>query len=155
MMLERDQLKVYKITFNYSKNIIPENEWYQVTDDIFTTPGFWEHIPLWKDAAKVVALLIEQHEVYILTKPWVNYEKSILEKMSWIRQYLPFFNTEHVIFTGQKHLLKGDYIIDDAPQYLELPGLKTIAMDYPYNKQYKVDLRVKTWEQIGKYFEVL
>ena len=152
-ILDRDQLLSYKIPSNVPT--IPENRWDELINNIFITPGFWESIPLWEDAVRIMAELVEKHDVFIVTKPWIHYDRCSMEKIHWIQDHLPFFNLENFICTGHKHLLKGDFIIDDAPQYMTIDnGIKIIAFDYPYNRQFKVHFRALSWLDIGDFFGV-
>lgn len=153
LRIGRDELYVYRITDNFPK-LISKESWFQITNDIFTTPGFWENIPIFEDAARVMAELVEVHDVYILTKPWIHYQRCEEEKKEWIKKHLPFFNLENVIFTGHKHLLKGDFFIDDAPDYMEINHTPVIAFAYPYNKEYETHFRAYSWKDIGKFFDV-
>jgi 5'(3')-deoxyribonucleotidase len=151
-LLDRDQLLHYKITLNIPS--IPDEQWFEITNRIFTTPHFWENLEIWEDAARVVSELACRHSVYIVTKPWVHYRNCTVEKINWIEKHLPFFNLENVMFTGDKHLLKGDYLIEDAPQYMDFKDIKVIAIDYPYNRDFKVHLRARDWNDIEEFFGV-
>lgn len=154
MRIGRDQLYVYGITDNFP-NIIPQAQGNQIRNDIFTTPGFWENIPIYEDAARVMAELVDVYDVYILTQPWIHYDKCVHEKYEWIKNHLPFFDLSKVIFTANKHLIVGDYFIDDAPNHLEeITHGEKIAYAYPYNKECKADHRVYSWKDIGKFFNV-
>lgn len=152
MRIGREELYVYRITDNFPE--IPKAQWFNITNDIFTTPGFWENIPVMEDAPRVMAELIEEYNVYILTKPWIHYDKCIAEKYNWIRTHFPFFDLNKVVFTGDKHLLTGDWFIDDAPDYMSGLQGDIIAMAYPYNKEFKTNVRVSNWKEIGKFFNV-
>jgi 5'(3')-deoxyribonucleotidase len=59
-------------------------------------------------------------------------------------------------FTRSKHLVSGDYLIDDAPDFLTAPvqGLESrICVDYPFNQGIPSDLRVKSLTEAVKYLE--
>lgn len=57
--------------------------------------------------------LSEHFDVYILsTAPWSN-PHALLEKMEWVKEYLPNAY-KNVIFSHHKDLNIGDYLIDDS-----------------------------------------
>ena len=59
-------------------------------------------------------------------------------------------------FTKSKHLVSGDYLIDDAPEFLTAPvrGLESrICIDYPFNQGIPSDLRVKSLTEAVKFLE--
>jgi 5'(3')-deoxyribonucleotidase len=50
-------------------------------------------------------------------------------------------------FTKSKHLVAGDYLIDDAPEFLTAPSQELesrICIDYPFNQGIPSDFRVKS-----------
>ena len=57
--------------------------------------------------------LSEHFDVYILsTGPWSN-PNSFVEKVEWVKEYLPNAY-KNVIFSHHKDLNRGDYLIDDS-----------------------------------------
>ena len=68
-------------------------------------------------AIDAVHKLSKLYDVYILsTSPWLN-PTALQDKLDWVKKY--FGDDERnifykrVIFSHNKHLLKGDYLIDD------------------------------------------
>lgn len=152
MTLKREELNHYRLTENFP-DIIDEDDWFTVTNKIFCTPGIWNRMPAMPDISEVMSLLCREHNVYILTKPWIYSETVWYEKVEWIKTHLPHFDLSNLIYSSNKRMIKADYIIDDAPEYLSLHnGVKTIAMDYPYNRGIKVDYRVNNWKDIEGFF---
>ncbi len=155
MTLKREELLNYKLTSNFL-NIVKDEDWFNVTNKIFCTPGIWERMPAMPHINEVITLLSEKHNVYILTKPWIHSKTVWYEKAAWIQKHLPNFNLSNLIYCANKKMIKADYIIDDAPEYLSMNnGVKTIAMDYPYNHDLKVDYRVNDWNDIKEIFRTL
>ncbi|MET3731309.1 5' nucleotidase, NT5C type [Moheibacter stercoris] len=61
---------------------------------------------------EAVAELEKHYDVYILsTAPWANIH-SWSQKRIWVEKHLPTM-FKKLILTHHKHLLKGDYLIDD------------------------------------------
>ena len=75
--------------------------------------GFFEKLQPMPKAIESYNKLAEHFDVYILsTGPWSN-PHSLLEKMHWIKQYLPKAY-KNVIFSHHKDLNIGHYLIDDS-----------------------------------------
>lgn len=118
---------------------------------IFNTPGFWESIPIYENAANVMKKICQKHDVFIVTAPWISNIKCYEEKRLWIEKHLPFFDVSKIIFTKYKHLLQGDIIIDDCPENIINSECQwKIKMSYPYNKNAK-GIDAVTWFDIEKY----
>ena len=57
--------------------------------------------------------LSKVYELYILsTSPWEN-ETALPDKLAWVKKYLGEVAYKRVIFSHNKHLQLGDYLIDD------------------------------------------
>lgn len=77
------------------------------------TKGFFRNLKPFENAIESYNLLSEYFEVYILTTaPWSN-PSSLVEKMEWIKEYLPNAY-KNVIFSHHKELNIGAYLIDDS-----------------------------------------
>lgn len=80
-------------------------------------PGLFDLMEPMPGAIEAVTELAKQFDTYILsTAPWLN-PSSWTSKISWIHRYFgsekdsPLY--KRVIISHNKHLLKGDYLIDD------------------------------------------
>lgn len=121
------------------------------THEMFSLQGFWETMPIQPHAQEVLRELYEKHDVYIVTCPWPTSENCIPEKIRWIENHLPFFDRRRIVFACEKKLLTGDVIIDDSPRYLNDNNCKkSIAFDYPYNRDSNADYHAKDWLDIQK-----
>jgi 5'(3')-deoxyribonucleotidase len=118
---------------------------------IFNTPGFWENIPIYNNAAKVMEKLNKEHDVFIVTAPWTPAEGCYLEKKKWVEKYLPFFDIDKIIYTKHKYLLNGDIIIDDCPEHLINNRCRwQIKIWYPFNEHIP-GLDAATWNDVATY----
>ena len=76
-------------------------------------PGFFRNLKPMEDAINSYNLLNKYFEVYILsTGPWSN-PLSLVEKVEWVKEYLPDAY-KNIIFSHHKNLNIGDYLIDDS-----------------------------------------
>ncbi len=122
---------------------------------IFNTLGFWENIPIYDNAAQVMEQLYKKHDVYIVTAPWVEAPNCYLEKANWVKKNLPFFDVNKIIYTKFKHLLLGDVIVDDNPEYLVNNMCRwQIKMWYPFNEKINA-LDAANWLDIQAYISEL
>lgn len=124
-------------------------------NQIFDTPGFWESIPIYDGAAEVMEHLNKEHEIFIVTAPWVRAKGCYVEKRNWLEKHLPFIDPSRIIYTSHKYLLKGDIIIDDCPEYIINNSCRwTIKMWYPFNEGIPA-MDAATWKDIEIYVDNL
>lgn len=75
--------------------------------------GFFRSLKPMPKAIESYNLLSKYFDVYILsTAPWST-PTSLVEKIEWIKEYLPGAY-KNVIFSHHKELNIGDYLIDDS-----------------------------------------
>ena len=76
-------------------------------------PGFFRRLKPFEGAIEAYNLLSKYFDVYILsTAPWSN-PLALVEKIEWIKEYLPNAY-KNVIFSHHKELNIGHYLIDDS-----------------------------------------
>lgn len=76
-------------------------------------PGFFRTLPPVENAIESFLKLSKDFDTYILsTAPWNN-PTALTDKKEWIKQYLGDVAKKRVIFSHQKNLNYGDYLIDD------------------------------------------
>lgn len=71
-------------------------------------------------------------------------------KMEWLAKYFPFISWKQVIFCGVKDSIKGDIMIDDEPQNLDVFDGRKILFTQFYNVNVSKPgyTRVDNWAQI-------
>lgn len=75
--------------------------------------GFFRNLKPIKNAIESYNKLDKYFDVYILsTSPWSK-PNALMEKLEWIKKYLPNAY-KNVIFSHHKNLNIGDYLIDDS-----------------------------------------
>ena len=75
--------------------------------------GFFRNLKPMLGTIESYNKLSEHFDVYILsTGPWSN-PASFVEKVEWVKKYLPNAY-KNVIFSHHKDLNRGDYLIDDS-----------------------------------------
>ena len=119
--------------------------------EIFNTSGFWENIPIYDKAAKVMERLCKKHDVFIVSAPWLDAPDCYIQKRKWVEKHLPFFDVSKIIFTSHKYLLQGDIMIDDCPEHIINNKCRwTIKMWYPFNENIP-GMDAANWDDIEEY----
>lgn len=74
-------------------------------------------------------------DMKICTSP-VRSPYCMMEKYLWIEHYLGYDWLKDLIFTKDKTMIRGDYLIDDKPEITGLytPHWEHIVFDQPYNR---------------------
>ena len=76
-------------------------------------PGIFSRMKPIDGALEAFEKLNEHFDVYILsTAPWEN-PTALNDKLAWIKQNIGDLVKKRVIFSHNKHLNMGDYLIDD------------------------------------------
>ena len=124
---------------------------------ILYNSALFENLQIVEGAKEALEDLNELHDIIIVSDAQGD-ESIITGKLRWLHKHLPFINCrEQVIFTANKHLIKGDILIEDGPFILESDDPIKILIDRPYNKDY-IDPRIKrynTWKEIYEYIDTL
>ena len=83
------------------------------------------------------ALRKKGHKVYIVTAtasenwPW---------KITWLKKYFPFFNTDNVVRMMDKSLFKCQVMIEDClDQLMKNKLCHKVCLDYPWNRDENKD----------------
>lgn len=93
-------------------------------------------------AVEGFAMLCERYDVFIVTAVMKNCSRTYDAKLGWLWRHFPWFDRSRVIFTSQKHLVHGDFLIDDSVTNLDAwvradPAGERIPvlMDRPFNQE--------------------
>ncbi len=118
---------------------------------LFKSKAMWDSLtPIEGSKDGLQKLLDAGHRVFIVTAtatenwPW---------KISWLKKYFPFFNTNNVVRLIDKSLFKCDILIEDCLEQLINHKLcHRVCLDYPWNQtlnDYVYDIRrAKNWKEI-------
>lgn len=98
-------------------------------------------------AMKAFRRLLESYQVYVVADS-PNYDLGYVKAVQeWTREVVNVPAYRHLIFTNQKNLLYGDYLID--------PSSENGASDFMGTRIAFGSDTFKTWEEIMEYFERL
>lgn len=96
----------------------------------------------------------EKIEMYIVT---AAHPRTVEAKFAWIEKHLPFFPKKQVIVCSAKHMIKGDYLLDDGMHNIydfAKAGGKPIVFERSHNREeiHKFPT-VDGWIAFEKYLE--
>ena len=93
---------------------------------------------------KAVRQLIEHYQVFFVAPALSSVPSSYSETTSWLEEYVNVPAWGHTVFTNQRHLLYGDYLIGKKKE----EGAMATLLEYGSDT-------FKTWEDIIEYFSRL
>lgn len=92
------------------------------------------------------------HAVYIVTATSGRSVRAKMEKCLF--KYFPYLTWQDVIITWNKHLIKGDILIDDGVHNLLGGDYAKILFSAPYNRDFNAEdngmIRVENWTEAMK-----
>lgn len=112
--------------------------------------GFCSTIRPYPGAKSFLKML---EDVHIVTKPW-NSPTWSWERSRWLEEHFGIDKSK-IIFTGLKHMVHGDVLIEDNADNLnqwseENPRGAGILLDRPWNRDHPLlegSIRVKTYDE--------
>lgn len=139
-------LNKYPFTENFED---PQHR--KLVSAIYSEPGFFEKLtPI--DGAIIALHEMEADpniEVFICTTPLLSSPASASEKLQWINKYLGSDWSSRLVITCDKSLLKGKWLIDDAPRVHALsnkPSWTLIQFARPHNHKRSKIQRLEHWK---------
>ena len=120
-------------------------ERYIRSDDFFSSLSVFPH------SQRVLERLQERYEVYIATAA-MEVPTSFTAKFEWLGQHFPFIRPSHIVFCGDKGILRGDFLIDDNPRQLRRFRGEGILYNAPANAFVTGFRRVANWLEVEKTF---
>jgi len=101
------------VDFESGIDELSEQTYQEYEDDIDEVPGFFRDLPPIEGAIDAFQKLSKQYDVYILsTAPWRN-PSAWIDKLLWVKKHLSQAAHKRLILSHNKHLNRGDYLIDD------------------------------------------
>ena len=113
--------------------------------------GFFRDLPVMEDSQEVLQELSERFDLYIVTAA-MEFRNSFEDKYDWLREHFPFISWRNVVFCGDKHIIKTDWLIDDTPYNLKNFSGTPILYTSSHNTEEDRFHRVNNWQEIREYF---
>lgn len=103
-------------------------------------------------AIAAVKKLSERFTIYIVSAA-MEFPQSLTEKREWLAQHFPDISWRHIIFCGDKSIIKTDYMIDDHAKNLDYCQGKPIMFPAFHNHTQQHHPKPGYWEAITSFFE--
>ncbi len=120
-------------------------EAYLRSEDFFAVLG------VMPESQRVLYALQQQYEVFIATAA-MEIPTSFTPKYRWLGQHFPFIPTSHIVFCGDKSIIRADYLIDDNPRQLRRFQGEGILYTAHHNIDEHSFRRVNDWLDVEKMF---
>ncbi len=130
----------------YVRDDYPENLRDKVKD-LYGAPGFFLGLQPVEGSVEAVKTMYKLgYDVRICSSPLSRYENCVLEKYQWVEEYLGRDFTKRMIFSKDKAIIRGHFLIDDKPviKGAEEAEWEHVIYDSPYNRDIRKNRRI-TW----------
>jgi 5'(3')-deoxyribonucleotidase len=112
---------------------------------------FFEHLAVIPHSQRVLERLQRRYDVYIATAV-MEFPQAFVPKYEWLKRNFPFIPPSHIVFCGNKGIVRGDFLIDDNPRELRLFRGEAIMYSSPANALVQEFRRVNSWLDIEELF---
>ena len=122
-----------------------------VLDSHLRSPDFFEVLQVMPESQRVMRRLQMNYEVFIATAA-MEVPTSFEQKFRWLERHFPFVPASHIVYCGDKGILRADFLIDDNPRQLRRFEGEGILFSSPHNLGVKGYRRVKDWLEVEAMF---
>jgi 5'(3')-deoxyribonucleotidase len=105
------------------------------------------------ESQRVLQRLHMNYEVFIATAA-MEVPTSFQAKYRWLAKHFPFIPASHIVYCGDKSILRADYLIDDNPRQLRRFSGEGILYSAQHNLNVTGFSRVKDWLEVEAMFLV-
>ena len=141
------QLKMKECLGKEAWQCVPKAHQQSIKDHVWQT-GFFKNLKVIPDSQEVLSELSKRYEVYIASAA-MQFPNSLVEKSDWLDEFFPFIPWQKRILCGDKHILKGNVLIDDRSYNLKSFNGKTIMFTSPHNINIVGFDRANSWKEIA------
>jgi 5'(3')-deoxyribonucleotidase len=130
--------------------VVPEAH-HEILDDYLRAEDFFADLDVMADAPRVLAALQERYEIFIASAA-MEVPTSFNAKYNWLERHFPFIPHTHIVFCGDKSILKADFLIDDNPRQLAAFAGEGILYEATHNVNVTGYRRVRDWAAVEALF---
>ena len=123
----------------------PMLEMYLRSEDFFAV------LDVMPESQRVMKALQQKYEVFIATAA-MEVPTSFAAKYHWLERHFPFIPASHIVYCGDKGILRADYLIDDNPRQLRRFSGEGILYSAQHNLNVTGFPRVKDWLEVEGMF---
>ena len=122
---------------------------------IIASDGFFASLsPVTNSVSSIKEMASSGNNVVVCTSDIYMSPTSLADKRAWVQKHLGHDFAKTMIFTRDKTLIRGNYLIDDKPEItgLLVPHWEHIIFDQPFNRNIINKARIKqdwlNWRKI-------
>lgn len=112
---------------------------------------FFEELDVLPGAVETLERLQAHYEIFVATAA-MEFPNSFASKFRWLQKNFPFIHYRQYVYCGDKSILRGDYLIDDMPRYLQRFQGQGVLFSSPHNALVTGYPRVENWAEAEEYF---
>jgi 5'(3')-deoxyribonucleotidase len=120
-------------------------------EEYLRSEDFFAVLEVMPESQRVLKALQQKYEVFIATAA-MEVPTSFAAKYKWLERHFPFIPSSHIVFCGDKGILRADYLIDDNPRQLQRFAGQGVLYTAPHNVNVKGFRRVKDWLEVEALF---
>ncbi len=130
---------------------VVDQERHPALEAYLRSEDFFAVLEVMPEAQRVLYALQSRYEVFIATAA-MEVPTSFVAKYKWLERHFPFIAPSHIVFCGNKSILKADFLIDDNPRQLRMFSGEGILYTSPHNIAETGFRRVKDWLEVEALF---
>lgn len=127
--------------------------------ELLRSNGFTEGMKPLKGSVEAVHAISERgHQIFFCTSLVTDFSNTLRDRVQWIGKWFGPEWKKRVIFTHDKTMIRGDFLIDDSPSKskgLYEPTWKYIVFDSSHNENYENEFRIYDWENMDAIFSII
>ena len=120
-------------------------------EEYLRSDDFFDVLEVMPETQRVMKALQQKYEVFIATAA-MEIPTSFTAKYRWLGKHFPFMPASHIVYCGDKGILRADYLIDDNPRQLRRFEGEGILYTSPHNVNVTGYRRVKDWLEVEALF---
>lgn len=125
------------------------------TNEILREDGFFANLPIVPGAREaILTLRATRYTIFLCTSDIFANKTGLRDKRTWVQKYLGEDFAKAMIFTRDKTLIRGDYLIDDRPavQGALEPAWEHVIFDQPFNRDVvnkkRINIDWSNWKEL-------
>jgi len=130
--------------------VVPPHH-HEALDDYLRAEDFFADLEVMPESQRVLEALQRRYEIFIASAA-MEVPTSFNAKYLWLERHFPFIPHTHIVFCGDKSILRADYLIDDNPRQLQAFEGTGILYEAPHNVAVNGYTRVRNWLDVEELF---
>ncbi|MEK7615692.1 MAG: 5'-3'-deoxyribonucleotidase [Patescibacteria group bacterium] len=136
-----EKRKTFFLREEYPEHLQPK------TDEILREEGFFANLQIVSGSKEALFAMRDRgYTVVICTSDIFSNKSGLRDKRVWIHERFGEEFARAMIFTRDKTLVRGDYLIDDKPLIMGAlePTWEHVIFDQPFNRETKMPKRIRS-----------